>query len=270
VDREDIAFYNYGYIVDRYDVIVDFSHQHILSRKHNDLPTMNIVWHNMDKPYPKASYNIVALSEWQRKAFENLYKQKARVLPVICVNPKRYSLKKEKGHRFLHLGKMSPEKGVLEAIRFSRELGVGLDIIGGLGPKDSTDFRDYVLRLCDGEQIEYYGDVNDQVKIELIQNAKAILNPRRQDEAHWHVGAEAAMCSTPVVCFNHSSYPEVVKDGVSGFLVKSDDEFKNAMMTVHRLDPEKIHEFAMERYDRSKVVSSWIPIMKEVAEGLRW
>jgi glycosyltransferase involved in cell wall biosynthesis len=166
---------------------------------------------------------------------------------------------------------MSPEKNVLDAIRFSIELGVDLDIVGGLGPKDSSDFRDYILgHFYDGEQINYYGEVNDQVKINLIQNARAVLNPRRQAEAHWHVGAEAAMCGTPVVCFNHSSYPEIVQDGLSGFLVKSDDEFRNAMMSVHRLDPEKIHEFAMEHFDRNKTVSTWIPVMKEVAGGLRW
>ena len=86
-DRDDLAWGRMGE-VRPFDIIHDFSHGHMLGRHVAnifDIPQISMLWDNITRRYDKAPYNIVCLSEWQRKRFEKVYEQKAIVMPM-CVN----------------------------------------------------------------------------------------------------------------------------------------------------------------------------------------
>src|SRR3990167_8553375 len=125
----------YQSIVREYDVVHDFSHQHFISRHMANIPSLNLFWHAPAlAQYPKAPYNIIALSQWAKREFERVYRQKARYQRSIALNTNIYKPSlRHRGDRFLTIGRMSPEKGNLEAILLCKKVGFPIDVVGGRG-----------------------------------------------------------------------------------------------------------------------------------------
>lgn len=270
-DRDDLAFNSFAPRMADMDVVHDFSHGHVYARKHPDRPTLNTIWDNLTVRYEKASKNIGAVSEWQRKGFEELYGQKARIAPVVCANENRYKPGEGVGDRFLIVGKMSPDKAIIGSMALCKLLNVGADVVGSTLPNDDPSYRHAVMRVCDGNQFTFWGEVDDEVKIRLMQRALAVVNARTMPEAHWHVGVEAMLCGTPVIVYGHSSYPEIVANGVSGYVCRPSNEgdFLTAMRYVRNLNRQKIREFALQ-YSRTKVVGECVKVYEDVAKGTSW
>jgi len=270
-DRDDLAYNSYVSPMADLDVVHDFSHGHIYARKNPDRPTLNTIWDNLTVYYEKASKNIGAVSEWQRKTFEALYDRKARVVQVVCANEDRYKPGEGVGDRFLIVGKMSPDKAIIGSIALCKLLNMGADIVGSTLPNDDPSYRHAVMRVCDGNQFTFWGEVDDDVKIRLMQRASAVINARTVPEAHWHVGVEAMLCGTPVIVYGHSSYPEIVANGVSGYVCRpyNEGDFLTAMRHVGNLNRQVIREFAL-RYSRTRVVSECVKAYEDVAKGISW
>jgi glycosyltransferase involved in cell wall biosynthesis len=270
-DQEDLAYKTFEKELEDVDVVHDFGHGHIYARSNPDRPTLNVIWDNMSVRYEKAPTNIVALSEWQRKAFESFYGRKARHISIVCANENRFTPSDGVRDRFLILGKMSSDKAIITAMAYCKLLNAGADVAGGGLSGDDPSYRHNVMRACDGNQFTFWGEVSDDVKIRLMQQARAVINPRCQPEAFWHVGIEAMLCGTPVIAYAHSSYPEIIAHNVSGLLCQpfNEGQFLGAMQQVHALDRKKVREFAM-RYSRSKIVCDCVSVYKKVAEGERW
>jgi len=271
-DRDDLAFYNFCDRLEEFDVVHDFSHGLQAAQAVQNLPSVNMVWDPGVRRYRRPRYNIMCLSRWQAERIANLYgvTVKYEDLPV---NTERYGFNPHKSDRFLFIGKLTPEKGALDAIRMCRELGEGLDVVGGRLRTDPRDYELEVIRACDDDRIVYHGNVTDEVKIELLQNAKALIYPLAQGffEAHWHSGIEALSCGTPVICYERGAHREVIEDGKVGYVVESRKEFLEAMRHVDRIDPRECREFAVRRYDRRRIVRNYIEeLYIPVMRGMRW
>jgi glycosyltransferase involved in cell wall biosynthesis len=270
-DRDDLAYNMYASEVADSDVVHDFSYGHIYAKKNPGRPTLNVIWDNLTAKYDKAPKNIAAISEWQRRTFELLYERPARLVPTVCADEKRFIPSYENNERFLIMGKMSSDKAIISAIALCKLLNVSADVVGGGLPTDDPTYRHNVMRLCDGERFTFWGEVNDDVKIQLMQRAKAVLNPRFMPEAHWHVGVEAMLCGTPVIVYGHSSYSEIVANGVSGYVCRPFDEGEMivAMTHVGNLKKKQVREYAL-RYSRSRVVGECVKTYEKVAAGGSW
>jgi glycosyltransferase involved in cell wall biosynthesis len=272
-ETEILAYYNYSAFLRDYEVVHDFSHQHVAAMRDNTLKAINVFWHDpYIAKYPEPSYNCVAISDWQAKRFNEVYKQGVMYIETICADPEKYKLGKERGDFYLYVGKMSHEKGCLEAIKICRDLGVKLAVVGGKGiPSDPDDYMNMVIDNCDDKQIVWYGNCSDQVKIHLMQTAKALIYPVMYEEAHSHKMVEGMMCGCPCVTYDRGAMKEVVEDGVTGFVVKTEEQFKQAMKKVEELDCETIRKVAVERWAREKVVKNYADnVYPRVAEGLKW
>jgi len=270
-EDDDLAYRKYALGIADSDVVHDFSHRHLYARNYPDRPTLNVIWDNLTVKYEKAPKNIAAISEWQRKTFEILYEKSARHVPTVCADENHFIPANEKSDRFLIMGKMSSDKAIISALALCKLIDAHADVVGGGLVTDDPTYRHNVMRLCDGERFTFWGEVDDEVKIQLMQRAKAVVNPRFIPEAFWHVGIEAMLCGTPVIAYGHSSYPEIVASGVSGYVCRPFDEgeFLSAMKHAGSLKPAQVREFAM-RYSRTKVVGDCIKIYKQVAEGESW
>ena len=270
-DRDDIAYYNYCHLLKDVDVIHDFSHGHIVARweKDKNLPIISMLWDNVTRKYEKAPYNIVALSYWQARRFAQMYNQTVRV-ENLCVDTERYGFNPNKEDFYLFVGKLTPEKGALQAIEMARELGVKLVVCGGKLRTDPPNYLYRVMEQHDGKQIIFYGNVVDHVKIRLMQKAKALIYPVMQPEAHWQTGVEALSCGTPIIAFRLGAFQELFGNPKIGFLVRNKQEFLEAMKRIDEINPEDCRHYAVEKFDKKKVVSDYIKLYKEVAEGLRW
>jgi glycosyltransferase involved in cell wall biosynthesis len=270
-DRDDLALEMYEPHVGDCDIIHDFSHGHAYAKKHPNKASLNVIWDNLTQKYDKAPVNIAAISEWQRKAFEALYGRKARHVPIVCADERRFMPAEGAYDRFLIMGKMSPDKAILTAMAFCKLLNASADIVGGGLAGDDPSYRHDVMRACDGNQFTFWGEVSDEVKVRLMQRARAVINARAQPEAFWHVGIEAMLCGTPVVVYGHSSYPEIVTNNLSGFVCEpfNESQFLTAMRLAGRLDRAKVREDAM-KYSRGRIVNDCVSVYRKVAKGEKW
>ncbi|HJR26141.1 MAG TPA: glycosyltransferase, partial [Acidimicrobiales bacterium] len=122
------------------------------------------------------------------------------------------------GH-VLFLGRMSPDKGVHVAIEVARGAGVPLKIAAKMSEKDEREYFDACVRpLLGGGDVEYLGEVGGSAKRALLADALCLLNPIRWPEPFGMVMVEALAVGTPVLATPCGAAPEIVDDGVTGFL----------------------------------------------------
>ena len=132
------------------------------------------------------------------------------------------------------LGRLEPIKGPQAAIEIAQRSGRRLILAGNrveLG-ENAGFFETHLAPHIDGQNIQYIGPVDDAAKNELLRDAAALLMPIAWDEPFGIVMAEAMACGTPVIGFRRGSVPEVVRDGVTGFVV---DDVAGAAAAVGRL-----------------------------------
>jgi glycosyltransferase involved in cell wall biosynthesis len=130
------------------------------------------------------------------------------------------------------LGRMSPEKGPDRAIRIARACGIPLRMAAKIDKADEAYFDSVIRPLLDGPGVEMIGEIDETQKREFLGDAHALLMPIDWPEPFGLVMIEAMACGTPVIAMNCGSVPEIIEDGVSGFIV--DDE-AGAIAAVGRL-----------------------------------
>jgi glycosyltransferase involved in cell wall biosynthesis len=173
-----------------YDVIHDFTHRHVFKDRAN---AIHMCYNPIHIRYDFTSkMNVVCFSDWQRERFEKMYGQKALTMPCNVVDTEVFKPDPgAKRERFLFLGKMSPDKGAHSALRYADELGVPLDIVGGLIPSDSRSFVEYLQKVVSRRNdITLHFNVTEQEKLSFLQNAKALIYPCQIDDPSWFAGVE--------------------------------------------------------------------------------
>ena len=122
------------------------------------------------------------------------------------------------------IGRITPKKGILDAIQIAKKLNVKLKIAAKVDKNYLPDVEFYeqkVKPLIDGKQISYIGEIGGyKAKSMFLKNAIALVNPIKWHEPFGLNMIEAMACGTPVIAYNMGSVPEVVKDGKTGFIVK--------------------------------------------------
>src|SRR5262249_45809704 len=124
------------------------------------------------------------------------------------------------GDYLAFLGRTSPEKGLDQAIAIARQAGLKLKIAAKIYPEERPYYTEVIepLLRAAGSQIEFIGEVGGSAKDEFLGNARALLFPINWAEPFGLVMIEALACGTPVIAFRKGSAPEVVQEGVTGFL----------------------------------------------------
>lgn len=139
------------------------------------------------------------------------------------------------GDYFAFLGRICPEKNIEGAISIARRAGVPLRIAAKVDPVDEEYYNSVIKPLIDGRQVEYLGELADEAKVELLGSASALLFPVDWPEPFGLAMTEAMACGTPVLALRRGSVPEVVEDGVTGFVRDSEDELAEVAGEVSRL-----------------------------------
>jgi len=115
--------------------------------------------------------------------------------------------------------------------------------------------------------VEYVGEINDARKDEFLGNALALLFPIEWPEPFGLVMTEALACGTPVVAFRRGSVPEVIEDGVTGFIVEDMDEALDAVTRVRTLDRGRCRAVFEERFSSGRMMRDYVALYEVVAEG---
>ena len=263
-------YQRYHHILRDFDVIHDFSHQHFASRFNYGMKSVNPFWHAPSTGlYPKSPYNIIGLSQWAVREFKRYYHQNAIYQNCIIVDTNVYKPLSTRTDRLLTLGKMSAEKGNLNAILLCKKLGVPLDVAGA---KSDDKYEAEVKAQCDSQQIVFHGEVSDEKKMQLLQTCRALIYfmPQGYEEVTSHKVQEALLCGAGVVATRAGALPEIITQGVDGWLCSTDKEFEQAVKDIDKLQPEKTREATAKKYSIENVVAEHIELYQKVAEGLRW
>ncbi len=268
---------------DRFDIV----HAHLSSE--TDLITLPFLADLTEKGIP----NLVTIhSPWpfdyssgMDKLFLNLYADKILAVNISSymqkalpdgfrdggfvynsVDPSKMEFNSKSGNYLTWLGRIIPEKGTAEAIRIARMAGEQL-IFGGIvdqyNPKSVKYWKEAVKPQIDGKQIKYLGPADLKLKNKLMGGAKAFLNPITWEEPFGMVIVESLSCGTPIISYKRGAMAELVKDGKTGFLVKSRSEMKGVIKRVSEIDRGACREDAERRFSPTTAALRYASLYKQ-------
>jgi glycosyltransferase involved in cell wall biosynthesis len=174
-------------------------------------------------------------------------------LPPESVQPRF-----EVGQYLAFLGRLSPDKGPAAAIRIAVQSGLPLRIAAKIPRGESHYFKQTLEPLIDGEQIQLIGEINDRAKGPFLANAAALLFPIDWPEPFGLVMIEAMACGTPVIAFPHGSVPEIIEDGVTGFLVSDETEAADAVRRIGELDRRSVRAAFERRFSARRMADDYV------------
>lgn len=215
--------------------------------------------------YPEAHF--VAISQSQ--------KNEEVALPNMSVihhglDPNAYPPSERAGNYVAFLGRLAPEKGPDSAIRAAQYAGVPIQLAGSVHWVDNDFYNDHLRRLLGLPNVQWLGEVDHVQKVSLLQGAQALLVPIRWEEPFGLVIIEAMLCGTPVIAFRRGSAPELVENGVTGFLVDSEKEMaetiKYRLPSFNRINCRKR---AVERFSTNTMVERYEKLFQSILQKQR-
>jgi len=164
----------------------------------------------------------------------------------------------EAGTYLVFLGRLTKEKGPEAAIQIARTAGLELRIAAKIPRAETRYYKDQLQPLVDGDQIKLVGELNDSAKGDLLRGASALLFPIDWPEPFGLVMIEAMACGTPVIAYRRGSVPEVVDDGVSGFVVDKEEEAIAAIKRLGELDRRVIRATFEKRFTVRRMAEEYV------------
>ncbi|HET7738264.1 MAG TPA: glycosyltransferase, partial [Tepidiformaceae bacterium] len=154
-----------------------------------------------------------------------------------------------RGGYLLFVGRMSPDKGIVDAIEIARASGRRLVVIAKINEADEAAYFEGVVQpRLKAVSHEYLEQPPEEVKRQCYADAAALLFPIHWEEPFGLVMAEALAAGTPVIAFNRGSVPEVVLDGKTGFIVRDVAEAVRAVDRIPELDRSTCREHAATNF----------------------
>jgi glycosyltransferase involved in cell wall biosynthesis len=167
------------------------------------------------------------------------------------------------------LGRVSPEKGADTAVEIAQRTGMHLKIAAKVDRADRRYFEERVQPLLPGSTAEFVGEIGEEEKGEFLGNAKALLFPIDWPEPFGLVMIEALACGTPVIAFRRGSVPEVLEDGVTGFIVDGVDDAVRAVARIDELSRARCRAAFERRFSASRMAHDYLAIYRAIRAGLQ-
>jgi glycosyltransferase involved in cell wall biosynthesis len=182
------------------------------------------------------------------------------------------------GHYAAFLGRMSPEKGPREAILIARAAGVPLRMAAKLREPSERQYFEAAVKPLLSSDVEILGEPGERDKLALLGGAFALINPIQWSEPFGLVMIEALATGTPVVATPRGSAPEIIDDGVTGYLRKDQQGLAKALLDAAGLDRAACRAVACQRFDSDSMVRKHVqlyadllcaatPAVAEIEEG---
>jgi glycosyltransferase involved in cell wall biosynthesis len=164
------------------------------------------------------------------------------------------------------LGRISPEKRVDRAIRIAERCGLPIKIAAKVDKVDQDYFDEQIKPLMSLPFVDYIGEIADPQKSEFLSGAIALLTPIDWPEPFGLVMIEAMACGTPVIAFNRGSVPEVIDEGVTGFVVEDETSAVAAVSQLANLSREGVRQRFEERFTARRMATDYLEVYRELAE----
>lgn len=188
-------------------------------------------------------------------------------MPVDLLSPS-YS----DGDYLAFLGRLTLEKGPEAAIRIARATGLPLHIAAKLPQGERGFYNERLEPLVDGQHVRIIGEVDDRAKQGFLSGARALLFPITWPEPFGLVMIESMACGTPVIAFRAGSVPEVIEDGVTGFIVESEEEAVDVIKhRLPKLERRGVRAGFERRFSSRRMAEDYVSVyeqlMSDVTEG---
>ncbi|MBU6498177.1 MAG: glycosyltransferase family 4 protein [Rhodospirillales bacterium] len=173
----------------------------------------------------------------------------------------------EEAPYFAFLGRISPEKGIESAIRIAAACGVKLKVAAKIGEEDAAYHAQVVAPLLAGGGVEFIGEIDDARKPAFLSGARALLFPIAWPEPFGLVMIEAMACGCPVVAFRQGSVPEVVEEGLTGFIVETVEQAVAACGRLGTLDRAAVRRRFEARWTARRMAEDYVALYRRLARG---
>jgi glycosyltransferase involved in cell wall biosynthesis len=174
-----------------------------------------------------------------------------------------YQPRSEPGDYLVFLGRISVEKRFDRAVKIAKGAGMRLKCAAKIDESDRQYFEETIKPL-DDRVVESVGEVGDAEKQELLANAYALLFPIDWPEPFGLVLIEAMACGTPVIAYRCGSVPEIVDDGVTGFIVDDLDTAIEAVPKIRDLDRNLCRRRFEERFSAARMAQEYLAIYQRL------
>jgi glycosyltransferase involved in cell wall biosynthesis len=216
-----------------------------LYKRYNQLPVISIS-NSQRTPVPDA--------DWIANVYHGL--------PVDLFKP-AYN----RGSYLAFLGRISPEKGIEYAIEAAKQLNIPLKVAAKIDANDKVYFDTKVHALLNHPLIEFLGEINDNEKQDFLSNAIALLFPVNWSEPFGLVLIESIACGTPVIAFRNGSVPEIIDEGITGYIVESVDEMVSAVKKIDRISRSGCRKRFEARFTSEIMVKNYEQVYNMLLSG---
>jgi glycosyltransferase involved in cell wall biosynthesis len=161
------------------------------------------------------------------------------------------------------MGRISPEKGPAIAVEIARRTGRQLRVAAKIDPFDIDYFRDEIEPLFNSDRVDFIGELDEAHKPGFYAGAAATLFPSDWPEPFGLVMIESMAAGTPVIALRRGAVPEIVIDGVTGFICDDIDEMVHAVERLDAIDPDACRQQA-QRFDSDTMCAGYTDIYQAI------
>jgi glycosyltransferase involved in cell wall biosynthesis len=217
--------------------------------------------------------NIITISNSQRKDFPDL---NYAATVYNCVDTEKFSFDPNPEDYMLMVGTIGRHKNQSEAVNVAKELNMKLVLAGKV--RDQSYLKEFEKDI-DGGQIKWLGEIGFEEKLKVYEKAKVFLFPISWEEPFGLVMIEAMACGTPIVVYNRGSVSELVRDGVTGFVIEPEDSpneskfiikkkgregLKEAVRRIGEIDRKACRENVLQNFTVQKMADGYEKVCKDI------
>jgi len=287
------------------DFIIDCSHDHLVAEQiywfhHEHAKKLFNVLNGVVTIWPRCRpWNMIvggnkwkelvvnAISQFKGTPWENsefdialpkrFEENEVHVIPWAC-DTSFYTpgIRDSKGAYFLWVGRPTPYKGLHKAIELAMATDVPLKVL--IRTRAILEHQYYGVKYSEmiekantkGAKIEVIEEAKEPfghiVKRELYRNAKALIFPSESNEPFGLVLIEAMSCGCPSIVSNLGALPEIIENGVNGFVCSNNEEYLKAIKNIDAVSPESCRKIAVEKFDRLVAAQNYLNLYEKLKD----
>jgi len=196
----------------------------------------------------------------------------APTVPIVAVihhgvDPESFTVGSGQGGYAMFLGRLSPEKGAHEAIEIARAAGIPLRIAAKMREPEEMRYFEEQIEPELGPGVEFIGEISPAQRNHELGEAIALLNPIRWAEPFGLVMIESLACGTPVITYPSGAAPEIVRNGVTGYLCTTIEEATQALSKAPLIDRNMCRAAVEGYFSSSRMVAEYVALYERIALG---
>ena len=165
------------------------------------------------------------------------------------------------------LGRISPEKRPDRAMAIARRAQMPLRMAAKVDAADKAYYHAMIEPQLVRSGAAYLGEISDTKKQDFLAHARALLFPIDWPEPFGIVMIEAMACGTPVIAWDCGSVREVIDEGVTGFIVRSEEEAVAAVARLHELDRATIRQVFLKRFSARIMAERYVALYRQLGSA---